>query len=183
MNEAPPEPIPTTEATLEPPVEPTNQPTGEPPGEPTAPAEADTATVSGQVLLSGQAASITVAIDNSGQSTIADAGGGFSIADVAAGEHTTITADAPGYLPAVCTAPGITAPETRLASVTLLSGDLNDDNQVDIFDLTAAASGYSQSDSGLPADANGDGQVNIFDLALIAVNFGQGAQVWPCQAE
>jgi hypothetical protein len=133
--------------------------------------------------LTGQVSSITVVVDDSGQSATADASGVFSITDVTTGGHTAITADAPGYLPGVCTAPDITAPETRLASVTLLSGDINDDNLVDIFDLTEAANSFGQSGSALPADVNGDGQVSIFDLALIAANFNQGVQTWNCQGQ
>jgi hypothetical protein len=123
---------------------------------------------------------VTITVDDSGQTATSDTGGNFALADVVTGGHSSITADAPGYLLAVCTAPTITAPETPLAMLTLLSGDINDDNRVDILDLSAVANSFGQPASGLPVDVNGDSVVNILDLSLIAANYGQGAQLWSC---
>jgi hypothetical protein len=144
-----------------------------------------TATVSGQVILSGQANSdwsgATVQLDNSAVfSATTDTGGNFSILDVPAGPYTTLTADAPGYLPAVCNSPTITAPLTTLASVALLSGDVNDDGVVNIVDGTAVGISFGATGSGLAEDINRDGEVDIFDIILVSVNFGQGSQTWVC---
>ena len=144
-----------------------------------------TATVSGQVILSGQANSdwsgATVQLDNSAVfSATTDTGGNFSILDVPAGAYTTLTADASGYLPAVCNSPTITAPLTTLAGVTLLSGDINDDGVVNIEDATAVGVSFGATGSGLAEDVNRDGEVDIFDIILVSVNFGQGSQTWVC---
>lgn len=54
-------------------------------------------------------------------------------------------------------------------------GDLNNDGQINIFDLSIFLSHWGQSGSGLPEDFNGDGTVNIFDLSIILSNFGKSA--------
>ena len=122
-------------------------------------------------------------IDDSGQSDTTEATGLFSIADVVAGAHTSITADAPSYLPAVCTAPTITAPETVLATVTLRSGDVNDDDFVDITDATAVGLSLGETSPGLSTNINRDGIVDVLDIILVSVNFGKGPQTWSCLGE
>jgi hypothetical protein len=61
--------------------------------------------------------------------------------------------------------------EFRPPTVTLVAGDLNRDQRIDILDLTRCAGVFGTADPG--ADINGDGTVNLFDLVLIGVNFGQ----------
>jgi hypothetical protein len=120
----------------------------------------------------------TVTVDDSGQNATTGPNGDFSIANVTTGAHSSITADADGYLPAVCTAPTVTAPETVLATVNLLSGDLNGDDTIDIIDATAVGVAFGTSDPA--ADLNQDGVVDILDIILVSVNFGLGSQVWVC---
>jgi hypothetical protein len=171
-------PTPGPTETAEPLPTPSPGPTQTPDPQPTS------ATVVGQIILAGRAnndwsgGSATLA--DSQQTSTTDAGGNFSIAAVTGGVHTAITADAPGYLPAVCTAPTITAPETHLAKITLLSGDVNDDGEVNISDATAIGVSLGQTGSDLPADINRDQQVDVLDLILVAINFGQGPQTWEC---
>ncbi|OGY22166.1 MAG: hypothetical protein A2113_03480 [Candidatus Woykebacteria bacterium GWA1_44_8] len=49
-------------------------------------------------------------------------------------------------------------------------GDLNGDDQVDIFDLSILLSSWGAS--GGVADINNDGTVNIFDLSILLSNWG-----------
>ena len=49
--------------------------------------------------------------------------------------------------------------------------DVNQDGQVDIFDLTIVAARFGQNDP--VADLTGDGVVDIFDLTIIAANYGK----------
>lgn len=154
---------------------------------PTSTGEPTTTVVSGQIILAGRAntnwSGTNVSIGDSGQSATTDQTGKFTIPNVTVGNHNSITADAPGYLPAICSAPVITAPEAHLTATNLLSGDLNDDNTVDITDATTIGVSFGVTDSNLPADINKDGIVDIFDIILLSVNFGQSTQVWNCLDE
>jgi hypothetical protein len=59
---------------------------------------------------------------------------------------------------------------------TLLEGDANNDNYVNINDFSFLASSfYPRYDA--RADFNGDGVVNINDFSLLASNFGQHGDV------
>jgi hypothetical protein len=197
----PPTPQPTDEPTPEPTDEPTPQPTGEPTPEPTdeptpeptdeptpqPTGEPNTTTLMGQVILAGRAESnwsgASVSVEDSGQSATTDATGLFALVNVTPGAHSSVTADAPGYLPAVCTAPNFVGAEVGLTPVTLLSGDINDDSLVDVTDATTVGVSFGNSGPDLPADINQDSLVDIFDIILVSVNFGQGPQVWNCLAQ
>jgi hypothetical protein len=62
-------------------------------------------------------------------------------------------------------------------NVTLPAGDINNDNKVDILDLSLLADAYNATPASpkwnANADLNGDGKVNIVDLGLLANNFGK----------
>ena len=183
-------PTPTAEPTPEPTYEPTTEPTAEPTAEPTyePTTEPTVAVVTGQVILAGRAGNdwsgATVAIADGAQTALTDSLGGFTIVDVASGQYPFITADAPGYLSARCETPTVTAPETMLTSVTLVSGDIDCDDQVDITDATAIGVSFGMSGPDLAADINRDQEIDIFDLILVSVNFGkEGPQLWICQAQ
>lgn len=61
------------------------------------------------------------------------------------------------------------APTADLGTIMLPGGNVNGDDQIDIFDLSIIASLYNTTD---PAgDVNGDGVVDIFDLSLTAGNY------------
>ena len=58
----------------------------------------------------------------------------------------------------------------------LLSGDVNRDGDVDIFDLILVARQFGESvPPNSDVDINGDGMVDIFDLTLVAKGFGGAA--------
>jgi hypothetical protein len=146
----------------------------------------DQASVFGQVILFGRVnndwSDAIVTIDDSGQNATSEMTGNFTIADVVAGVHSSITVDAPGFLSAACTSPTVATPETNLLAVTLLSGDVNDDDIVDITDGTAVGASFGDTGPGLAADVNRDGIVDVLDLILISINFGAaGPQTWICQ--
>jgi len=173
---------PTTEPTSEPTVEPTSEPTPEPTGEPTS--EPTNADLSGQIILAGRAGNnwsgATAKINSVEQTAISNANGNFEIADVPTGLHT-ISTDAPGYLSAVCSDVTVTAPQMVLAPVSLLAGDINDDDMVDIVDATIVGTSFGQTGSDVPADITLDEIVDIFDIVLVSVNYGEaGPKVWDC---
>ncbi len=175
-----PTPTPTDDPTPTPTDAPTPTPTDGPTPTPTS------AMLTGQVILAGRVGNdwsgATVTVDDSGQNAVTNSAGNFTITDVSTGAHASITADAVGYLPAVCTALTVAAPETNLLTAALLSGDVNDDNAIDITDAAAVGATFGNTGPGLPADINRDGVVDIFDIILISVNFGiSGSQAWTCQ--
>jgi len=84
----------------------------------------------------------------------------------------------PGYLSGQVVAnTGVRSSDTagnsmlNVGRLTLLAGDVNQDNKINIFDLTYLASRFNGSD--LSADLNQDGKVNIFDLSLAASNYSK----------
>ena len=64
-----------------------------------------------------------------------------------------------------------------LLSVTLLAGDVNDDNFCDVLDLDGliTAFGTLKDEIGFDdrADLNSDGAVDVLDLSLFITNFGK----------
>src|SRR4051812_23215422 len=52
-----------------------------------------------------------------------------------------------------------------------LPGDLNNDQGVNLTDLSILISHYGTTDA--TADINGDGVVNIFDLSILLSNYGK----------
>ena len=59
----------------------------------------------------------------------------------------------------------LAAPNTNLA------GDLNNDNTVNLLDLSILISDYGTTNAA--ADINGDGHVNLLDLSALITNYGQ----------
>lgn len=163
---------------------PTTTPSPAPTQTPAPTPQPNTATVSGQIILTGRAnndwSGGGAVIADSRQFASTDANGNFNIANVTPGLHAAIAADAPGYLPAVCLAPVVVTPKTTLTKIALLSGDVNDDIKVDIHDATAIGVVFGQTGPDLKADINRDQQVDVLDLILVTLNFGKGPQVWRC---
>ncbi|MCB0166723.1 MAG: hypothetical protein KDI79_21025 [Anaerolineae bacterium] len=183
-----PTPIPTDEPTPVPTDEPTPIPTDEPTPVPTD--EPFTAEVLGQVILAGRAnndwsgADISASQDGQPADSTAttDINGDFSMLAVPVGPGMTFTADAAGFLSAKCTGATVATPEISLNPVTLLSGDITNDDKIGIEDATAVGISFNQTGSGLAADINQDDVIDIFDLVLVSLNFNaEGPQEWICQ--
>jgi hypothetical protein len=108
-----------------------------------------------------------------------DAAGRFAIATTHGEGFYTLTASMPGYLTAESERPVKVTLDTVVdaGAITLLGGDVNGDQAIDIRDISYVAYHFEQEDA--QADVNGDGQVDILDLSLVAGNFGQvGPTVW-----
>lgn len=121
-----------------------------------------------QILLSDQPCA---AAEFAGAAAITTAAGQFEL--LLPASVRCLRAVQPGYLAAQ-----VANPAGNLGSVTLLAGDLNGDQQVNILDLARAAGSFDTSDSA--ADLDVSGMVDILDLVLIAQNFKlTGPTAWP----
>jgi hypothetical protein len=127
--------------------------------------------LSGVVTLQGRANFQGVRVVNAvGQTAETDAAGRFSIET-----DSALQISYPGYLSAA--APQNAAIQSAgqrtasLGSITLLGGDVNRDNTINIFDLAYMAQHYGDSDA--LADLNNDNTANIMDLALAAGNYNR----------
>jgi hypothetical protein len=107
-----------------------------------------------------------------------DAAGRWAVNNAPAGPFEFLI-EHPLYLAARvrnCNAPAGT--QFNAPPITLLAGDLNADQAINIMDLTRCASVFGTPDPG--ADINADGIVDLLDLVLIGINFGEvGATDYP----
>jgi hypothetical protein len=132
-----------------------------------------TANLSGQVNLQGRSLSHGVIVeDSSGTMLQSSLDGSFLFNNT-----DFVTLRYPGYLTArvevgsrlaqlgfASDASGVS-----LGNVTLIAGDMNGDELIDVFDLVYMSNQYNSTDP--LADLNADGIVNILDLALVANNY------------
>ncbi|MGB8644402.1 MAG: dockerin type I domain-containing protein [Anaerolineae bacterium] len=97
----------------------------------------------------------------------------------------TMTVTRRAYLPASKASISISGGSVTITPLTdpqvptLLGGDVNGDNTIDIADLAAMGGAFGTAvtpDTG--PDVNGDGYINIFDLVLAGGNYGLSSQTW-----
>ena len=133
--------------------------------------------LTGQVIASKP---VTVGLFDAGNALVssatANADGTFSLT-APAGNYTVI-AVASGFLSAqgsVTLTGGATATKPV---ITLLAGDIDNNNIIDQFDAMTIGMSYNTS-TPESADLNNDGTINVLDLELLAQNYREtGPQVW-----
>jgi len=81
----------------------------------------------------------------------------------------------PGYLDVVATVKASLDARLDMGEITLVGGDVNGDNRIDILDISYV--GYHFSGTDTRADVNGDGVVDILDLSMVGANFGQNGPI------
>ncbi len=145
-----------------------------------APVQPTTGSITGRAI-ANRSVIVTLTGDAGFVQTVTAApDGSFTFANVPAGIYT-ITADAAGYLPAqgvVGVMPGNTLTQSTL---TLVNGDLNNDNLIDANDTAMLSSTYGRSSANLPPelDVNLDGRIGLSDLRIVSANIGQvGPALW-----
>lgn len=132
---------------------------------------AATGTIQGKVLLQARTDHGGVQICADGHCVTTDSSGSFAL-EVPPGTYT-VTARMPGYLSAEASNVEVTAGETTtLPEITLIGGDANGDDQIDVADLALIARNFGQTGQNI-ADINGDGRIDIFDLVKAGIHFGE----------
>ena len=138
------------------------------------------ALVSGRVLLQGRSAHAGITVRVGGASATTDATGAFIVSNPPVGAQRAEASKA-GFLSAAREGVVITSSGSiTLAEVTLPAGDVDGDQDIDLFDLVLMGAAFGQCP---PADArldpNADGCVNILDLVLLGANYNlRGPVVW-----
>jgi CSLREA domain-containing protein len=152
---------------------------------PTAPSTGGT-TINGTVTLQGRTPTLpegvghgitTVTLIPGGVTVNVNANGSFQFSNVANGTFT-LTALAPGYVSRQRTNVVVAGAPVTLPSTELRCGLVNNDNFVNINDITATVASFGRTlanrvdAQGWFVDQNGDGFVNINDITCVVSGFG-----------
>lgn len=131
------------------------------------------ANVVGQVRLQGRTDHRDVTlVSPEGPYTASDERGSFGLSyDGAA----TLQIRHPGYLDVIAPIKAATDALLDMGEITLVAGDVNGDNQINILDLSFIGAQFGTGDA--QADLNGDGVVDILDLTLVAANFNKSGPI------
>ena len=170
-------PTPTVSTPIESPTS-TATPTSTPIESPTATLPPSTSgTLIGQVLASE---SVTVGLYDSSNTLVtsvtANIDGTFSLT-APAGPYT-VRASATGFLNAEGPATLTGGSTTTMPTLTLLAGDIDNNNVINQFDALTIGMNYNAS-APSAADLNNDGIINVLDLELLAQNYREtGPVVW-----
>ncbi|MEM7346127.1 MAG: cohesin domain-containing protein [Chloroflexota bacterium] len=141
--------------------------------------------ISGTVWVEGRAADQQAGhtiTDGDLLSAITAEDGSFIMSDAEFGTYD-LTASSPGFLAATCQSILHELDVTELATVTLLAGDINGDDQIDIADATAVGIAFGSTAADEISDLNDDAVVDVLDLILMAANYGQTSATnpWICE--
>lgn len=113
------------------------------------------------------------------KSGVTNSSGDFKLTDLAPGSYT-VQAKRQGWLCAERYVTLSVGQTLTLPTARLLAGDINGDDDINIFDLVRVAYAYDGPASADPiSDLNGNGEIEIGDLVLVATNYGQDCpQPW-----
>ena len=87
-------------------------------------------------------------------------------------------ATASGYLSAQASVTLTDGSTTTMPTISLLAGDIDNNNVIDQFDAMTIGMSYNSS-TPAAADLNNDGVINVLDLELLAGNYREtGPVLW-----
>ncbi len=158
--------------------QPISPPPYPPPVTPTTPMPMGS--VTGKVMLQGRMShqGIRITIDDLPLATTNTEGSYAVLGSIPRGQHV-IKAEKTGYL---CARGHLEIRDEAITEtmppVTLLAGDLNGDDAINLFDLVLISTIFGNQDTeSLRSDLNADGAVNLFDLVLVGNNLGKSGPI------
>jgi hypothetical protein len=158
--------------------QPISPPPYPPPVTPTTPMPMGS--VTGKVMLQGRMnhQGINITIDELPLATTNTEGNYAVLGSVSSGQHV-IKAEKTGYL---CARGRVEIRDEAITEtmppVTLLAGDLNGDDAINLFDLVLISTIFGNQDTeSLRSDLNADGVVNLFDLVLVGNNLDRSGPI------
>ena len=116
------------------------------------------------------------AISGGGAETRVGADGSF-LFEVLEGTFD-VTVKQPGYLTHTVKNVTPNGSDVDLGVITLVAGDVNGDNMINIMDMGAFRANFGKVGANILdpfTDVNGDGMVNIMDMGIFRANFGKTA--------
>lgn len=136
--------------------------------------------ISGTVKYQGRLNHAAITVSATGMVTftqLTNAAGAVAFDQLKTGSYQ-LKADASLYLPRCTDNIAVTSGQTAtLTATTLLGGDVNDDDVINIGDATRIGAEFGSADPG--ADINADEVVNVQDLAILGGNYEvSGCQPW-----
>jgi hypothetical protein len=136
--------------------------------------------VTGKVMLQGRMnhQGIAITIGQLPPATTNAEGSYAVLGSVPKGQHV-IKAEKTGYLRAMGHVEiRDDATTETMPPVTLLAGDLNGDDAINLFDLVLISALFGNQDTeSLLSDLNADGAVNLFDLVLVGNNLDKSGPI------
>jgi hypothetical protein len=141
------------------------------------PTASPTGMLSGQVIASKP---VTINVYGADHALVASVQASLnnSFAVTLAGGTYTVVASASGFLSAEGSFSVTSNENSILPTITLNSGDIDNNNVIDQFDALTIGMSYNTS-TPVAADLNNDGIINVLDLELLAQNYRKaGPVVW-----
>lgn len=137
--------------------------------------------ITGQVLAPLRADSSGIVImltlpDGTALQTTTDSGGSFSFPNLQPGTYR-VDAGTAGFLTAQATLNLSEGQVLTLSPATLVAGDTNFDNIIDLTDAALIAANFDTQSNLAGADLNRDGVIDILDLTAIGAFFGLSGPV------
>lgn len=134
--------------------------------------------IRGKVLLQGRSNHSGALIAAGGIEVSSGEDGSFVLGPLPVGEYT-IVASRDGYLRAQRMVQVEEGKVAGLPAVTLLGGDADGNQVIDILDLVTMVASFNQAvPANSASDINGNGKLDIFDLTLVGMNFGETGSPW-----
>jgi len=161
----------------------TATPSQTPSATPTETSPPPAGTLRGRVTLERRASNAGAQVEVAGRTVFTGPTGEYTVADIPAGTYT-LTIRRQSYLRTWRSVTVIAGQVQDLPEVTLLAGDVNQDDHIELADATLIGQAWNSvpdaSHWDPRADITGDRQVNVLDMVAVQFNWDRvGPGPWP----